>query len=291
MFKNKKILVTGGAGFIGSNLCKRLVTLGVAKVASLDNYFTGSKANHTDGVNYINGNTDKIEELLKENFDIVFHLGEYSRVEQSYEDIEKVWSFNLKGTYSVLEYCRKVNAKIVYAGSSTKFSDYGLSKFPSPYAWSKANNTELVKNYGNWFNLNFAITYFYNVYGNSEISVGKYATVVGLFSQAYKNSTPLKVVKPGTQKRFFTHIDDIIDALILIGNSGKGDGFGIGSDESYSIIELAKLFSSDIEFVEERKGNRFASQLKTEKTKQLGWIAKRNLKDYINNIKNSKKSQ
>ena len=172
-----KILVTGGAGFIGSHLCEKLSQDG-DEVFSLDNYSTGSIENHVDNVTYIKGETKNIEKLVNITPDIIYHLGEYSRVEQSFKDIENVWNTNKNGTFSVLQFCRKTKAKIVYAGSSTKFGDGGLGRSQSPYAWTKASNTELVRNYANWFGIEYAISYFYNVYGGREISTGKYATLI-----------------------------------------------------------------------------------------------------------------
>lgn len=279
--KQKIALVTGGAGFIGSHLCERLQKTGNYQVYSLDNYFTGSENNHVEGVQYIKGNTTEIESLIDFTPDYLYHLGEYSRVEQSFDDIEKVWSYNKDGVFSVLQFCRKTGAKLIYAGSSTKFGDGGLGRSQSPYAWTKASNTELVINYGNWYNLSYAIVYFYNVYGPREISTGKYATLIALFKEKIKNGEPLTVVSPGSQKRNFTHIEDIIDGLVLVGEQGYGDEFGIGSPEAYSILEIAKMFKGPIEMLPERAGNRMSAEVVTEKTQKLGWGPKRNLIDYI----------
>ena len=160
-----KILVTGGAGFVGSNLCEALAKDPKNEIYSLDNYFTGNRDNHVEGVTYIEGSTEHIFELIDFTPDLVYHLGEYSRVEQSFDDIDKVLLFNKIGTLKVLEFCRKHHCKLIYAGSSTKFGDGGLGKDQSPYAWSKSSNTELIINYGNWYNLEYAIVYLYNVYG------------------------------------------------------------------------------------------------------------------------------
>lgn len=271
----KHILVTGGAGFIGSHLCERL-----AKdyfVTSLDNYSTGTVANHVDGVAYINGHTEDINELVKFKPDIIFHLGEYSRVEQSYDDVGTVVESNIKGTAEVLEFARLTGAKLIYAGSSTKFGDGD-----SPYAWSKAKNTELVVKYGDWFSLDYAITYFYNVYGGRELSEGPYATLIAKYKKRKEQGLPLQVVLPGTQKRNFTYIDDIIDGLILVGESGKGDEYCIGNTRAYTILEVANLFGTEIEMLPERRGNRSFGKLDVTKMSSLGWEATRKLKDYIN---------
>ena len=277
----QKILVTGGAGFVGSHLCERLAQNPNYDVYSLDNYFTGSEANHVPNVTYIKGSTKDIAELVKFNPDMVYHLGEYSRVEQSFDDMEKVWEYNKDGIFRVLEFVRKAGCKILYAGSSTKFGDGGLGRSASPYAWTKASNTELVENYGAWYNVPYAITYFYNVYGPREIQTGKYATLIALFKEKMKNGDPLTIVSPGTQKRNFTHIDDIVDGLILVGENGYGDEFGIGSEEAFSIKEVAELYGGEIQMLPERRGNRMTAEVMSEKTKALGWNPKKRLAEYI----------
>ena len=284
---SKKIaLVTGGAGFIGSHLCEALYSSGSYEVFSLDNYFTGSKANHISGVTYIEGNSADISTLIDFTPDYIYHLGEYSRVEQSFEDIKLVWKFNKDGIFAVLEFCRKTKAKLIYAGSSTKFGDGGLGRSQSPYAWSKATNTELVKNYGNWFGVQYAITYFYNVYGPREISSGKYATLIALFTKCKLENKKLTVVSPGTQKRNFTHVEDIISGLILGGENGYGDDYGIGSEDSFTILEIAKMFGGEITMLPERAGNRMSADVITENTKALGWSSKWSIKEYIVNEQN-----
>jgi len=280
-----KILVTGGAGFVGSHLCERLTKDTNNKVYSLDNYFTGSEANHVPNVTYIKGDTSDIASLVNFVPDMVYHLGEYSRVEQSFDDIEKVWSYNKDGIFAVLQFVRKAGCKILYAGSSTKFGDGGLGRSASPYAWTKATNTELVMNYGNWFNVPYAITYFYNVYGEREIQTGKYATLIALFKEKMKQGEPLTIVSPGTQKRNFTHIDDIVDGLVLVGESGYGDEFGIGSLEAFTVLEVAGLFGGEIQMLPERKGNRMTADVMTDKTQALGWSPKRKLADYIERLR------
>lgn len=281
----KKILVTGGAGFIGSHLCERLSQNKSYEIYSLDNYFTGSKNNHVPNVTYIEGNTSDIASLVTFYPDMVYHIGEYSRVEQSFDDIETVWKFNKDGIFAVLEFVRKAGCKILYAGSSTKFGDGGLGKNASPYAWTKASNTELVMNYGDWFKVPYAITYFYNVYGPREIQTGKYATLIALFKEKMKNKESLTIVSPGNQKRNFTHIDDIIDGLVLVGENGFGDEFGIGSPETFTVLEIADMFGGGVKMLPERKGNRMTAEVITDKTMALGWAPTRSIRQYIQNLK------
>ena len=284
MKENKNAIVTGGAGFIGSHLCERLLLEGY-NVVSIDNYFTGKEENHIKGVRYIKGNTKDIKWMGIKNPDILYHLGEYSRVEQSFEDVKLVNDYNTQGTFEVLEYVKDKKCKLIYAGSSTKFGDNGADS--SPYAFTKAQNTQLVMNYGEWYNIDYAITYFYNVYGEREISEGKYATLIALYKEKVRLKENLPVVLPGTQERNFTHIDDIIDGLILVGEKGKGDGYGIGSNQSYSVIDVAMMFSNygkvQIDELPERIGNRNSGTLITEKIKKLGWKPKKKLLEYIKN--------
>ena len=280
MKDQKLILVTGGAGFIGSNLCKRLAKDG-HKVISLDNYFTGSRENHVKGVEYREGHTKDVEKHVPETPDLIYHLGEYSRLEKSFEDVEQVWDLNQYGTFAVLEFTRRRGAKLVYAGSSTKFSDNGRGRDQSPYAWSKASMSELVRNYGDWFGINYAITYFYNVYGPNE-RAGDMGTVNAIFKEQYKRGLPLGVVAPGTQVRIFTHVHDIVDGLVVVGARGTGDGYGIGSTEdAYSILELARLFGREVIMLPERQGNRMQAAIDCSKTRALGWAPRRSLKDDI----------
>ena len=273
------ILVTGGAGFIGSRLCARLVQEGHT-VISLDNYFTGSKENHIPGVDYRTGHTKDIATHVNESPDLIYHLGEYSRVEKSLEEPALVWDLNKDGTFGVLEFWRARGGKLIYAGSSTKFGDGGMGRDQSPYAWTKATNTELVRNYGAWYGLPYAITYFYNVYGPGE-RAGTYGTVIEIFKQRYLAGEPLMVTAPGTQKRNFTHVDDIINGLILVGAAGRGDDFGIGDEQAYSILEVAQLFGGEIRMQPAARGNRMQSDIDTRKTRALGWTPQQKLADYI----------
>ena len=283
MESKKLAVVTGGAGFVGSHLCERLVKEGYA-VISLDNYFTGTPENHVEGVAYRTGHAKDIAEHVPETPDIVFHLGEYARTEKSFEDIEQVWDLNKTGTFGVLEFCRRRGCKILYAGSSTKFADGGDGRDQSPYAWTKATNTELVKNYSEWFGVKYAITYFYNVYGPREMS-GPYGTLIRIFTELHRAGQPLTVTSPGTQTRNYTHVYDIVDGLILAGEQGEGDGYGIGADQQYSVLDVANMFGSELIMMPERKGNRMNGGVDNVKVKALGWKQNHQLTDWVKRVK------
>lgn len=281
MNKTKTVVVTGGAGFVGSHLCERLHSLGY-RVISLDNYFTGLVENHVPGVEYRNGHTKDIEKHIPESVDIVYHLGEYSRVEQSVLEPDIVHDLNTLGTKGVVEYWKKRKCKLVYAGSSTKFGDQGAARHTSPYASTKAENSELVRDIGEAEGLPYAVTYFYNVYGPRERS-GVYGTVIEHFKRMYLAGTPCAIVKPGTQVRNFTHVDDIVDGLIKVGAEGQGDEYGLGNTQAFSIFDVANLFGfgKNIVMFPERPGNRLTSGLDLTKSRAVGWEAKRSLASYI----------
>ncbi|MDO8561378.1 MAG: NAD-dependent epimerase/dehydratase family protein [bacterium] len=283
--KKETVIVTGGAGLIGPSLIELL--LPKYRVVSLDNYFIGSEKNHIEGAEYFKGHTKDIESILgDEKPAIIFHLGEYSRVEQSFNDMQLVWESNVAGTFRVFQYWKKRGCKLVYAGSSTKFSDGGMGRNQSPYAWMKASNTELVRNFGNWFSLPYAITYFYNAYGPRELSTGPYASVIGRFKEQYWKGEPITVVAPGTQKRNFTAAEDIARGLLDVGERGQGDEYGLGSQESCSVLELAKMFTDNIVMLPERPGNRMDSIVDTTRVeKEFGWKPKRTVREYIESLK------
>tara|TARA_B100000508_G_scaffold70522_2_gene55025 strand:- start:4196 stop:5665 length:1470 start_codon:yes stop_codon:yes gene_type:complete len=283
MDKQRLVLVTGGAGFVGSHLCERLAADG-HQVISLDNYFTGTPENHVEGVEYRTGHTKDIAKHIPETPDLVFHLGEYARTEKSFEDVELVWDMNTAGTIAVLEFVRRHGCRLLYAGSSTKFADQGEGRDQSPYAWSKAANTELVQNYATWFGLDYVITYFYNVYGPREMS-GPYGTVVRIFSELHRNGQSFPITSPGTQTRNYTHVYDIVDGLILAAEKGQGDGYGIGADQAYSVLELADMFGAERAMMPERKGNRMSGGVDNEKVKSTGWKQNHFLKDWVEKVK------
>jgi len=287
----KTILVTGGAGFIGSHLCARLNKEG-HKVISLDNYFTGTTENHIDGVEYREGHTKDIATLIPETPDLIYHLGEYSRVAKSLEEPEVVWDLNLRGTEAVLEFWRAKGSRLVYAGSSTKFagerSDGVDGRDLSPYTWAKAANSELVVNYARWYELSYAIAYFYNVYGPGErAGRDNYGTVVETFKQQYLSSNPHTVRAPGTQTRAFTHVFDTVDALVRIADSNQNDEFGICADEVYSLLEVAKMFGGEVEMLPQTKSTRSTGAIDTTKLRALGWKPTHTLQEYIDSITSS----
>lgn len=279
-----KILVTGGAGYIGSNLIKLLKKNSNINITSIDNYFTGTKKNHINGVIYKKANTwDKKLKFEIERQDVVFHFGEYSRVVPSFKDIEYVMQSNLLGTSRIINLCKLWNAKLIYSASSSKF---GGNENLSPYSWVKAKMVELIKNYKKWFNLQYEICYFYNVYGKNHLAYGDYATVIAIFEKQLMNNKSLTVVGDGQQKRQFTHINDIIIALGKIMNQNKNKEWYLSSDKNYKIIDVAKMFSEKIRFIPERKGERQkATTIKNDTKKILNWKIKYDLKKYINEQK------
>lgn len=289
--QQKTILVTGGAGFIGTHLCTRLLKDG-HKVISLDNYFTGSKSNHIDGVDYREGHTKDIEKHIPENIDIVYHLGEYSRVAPSLDEPQVVFDLNIAGTFGVLEHWRKRKYKLVYVGSSTKFAyerDDGVAgRDRSPYSWSKSANTEQVHNYGRWYNLKYSVVYFYNVYGNGERAGqfnGVYGTVVETFNKCYLDGSTCSINGNGKQTRAFTHVEDTINGIVLVGEKGVADEYAISANEVHSLLELAKMFDIEIEFKPPTKSTRSSGSEDTSKLKLLGWKQKNTLLDYVVSIK------
>ena len=286
---NKKtILVTGGAGFVGSHLIEALVKDENNIIISLDNYFTGSKENHIDGVEYREGHTKDVATLVPEQPDIIYHLGEYSRVRQSLDEPEKVWDLNMVGTFAVLEFWKKSKCKLVYAGSSTKFAstrDDGVEgRNLAPYTWAKAANTDLVSNFSRWYDLSYATTYFYNVYGPRELS-GKQGTVVAILADKFKKGESLTIASPGTQERCFTHVLDTVSGILLAGEKGEGDGYGIGVEESHSLLDVAEMFGGEVEMLPQTKSTRSTNTVDSEKIKALGWKPQHSLPEYIEGVK------
>ena len=284
-----KILVTGGAGFVGSRLLKYLSSNTKYKLTSLDNYFTGKLQNHlsSEYVRYIAGNTWDAKQIFKtETFDIIYHFGEYSRISTSFDDIEMLNKSILQGTPVILELAKKWNAKLIYSASSSGLGNNGFDQNLSPYSWMKSKMVELIKNYNKWFGLQYQICYFYNVYGNCQITKGKYATVIGIFQQQYNDKKPLTVVYPGTQTRIFTHIDDIVNGLIKVLNTEiKNYEWYLKNNESISILNLCKLFNTEYKMIPSRLGERLCAQIiKTDTQTKLHWSSQSKIGDYIKKL-------
>ena len=285
------IIVTGGAGFVGSNLIKRIVEKTSFKIISIDNYSTGYKKNHIKSrrVNYIKSNTNKISKLLKnetKNIHTLFHFGEFSRIYQSFLKMDECIKSNSIGSNSVFNFCLSNNIKLIYSATSASIGNKGKDKNLSPYAFTKAKNLELLENLKKWFGFKYEIIYFYNVYGPNQICKGDMATVIGIFEEQFKNKKPLTVVRPGSQSRRFTHINDTIDACYYAWKKNKNRHYSISSKESYSINEVAMMFGSKIKYLPSRPGERYASALTnlnlTNRVHKL--FGKIRLSDYVNTI-------
>jgi UDP-glucose 4-epimerase len=285
----KKILVTGGAGFIGSNLIEFLSKSNEFQITSLDCYFTGKVQNHISGVEYVNGYTWDIEEIFEQQkFDIIFHFGEYSRIVYSFDDIDFVTESILRGTPKVFEFAKKNKAKIIYSASSSKFGNNGLDENLSPYSWMKSKMVELLKNYNKWFGLKYEICYFFNVYGPKQIYEGNYATVVAIFEKQFLNNQKLTVVKPGTQSRDFTHVSDIVEGVAKCINKDLNYEWHLRSGRNIQLIELAEMFG-EWEFIEERRGERFTSEkFESETENLLNWSPRYQIESWIEVIKKNK---
>jgi UDP-glucose 4-epimerase len=277
----KTIVVTGGAGHVGSHLIELLVADDRNVVISLDNYFNGSPENHIAGAEYREGHTKDIDRLISETPDIVYHLGEYARIAPSFEDVQDVYDMNIRGTFAVAEFCRlrKVR-KLVYAASSTRFAIEGDGRHQNPYSFTKATNVDLINDYGRWYKLPYAICYFYNGFGPRERGDGKYATVVAKFQQQYLRGEPLTVVKPGTQRRAFTYVKDLARGIALVGRKGNGDGYALGQTRTHSILEMAKAFGGRVKLVAGYPG-RAEAKNDVRKARALGWRPTIDVMEYI----------
>ena len=264
--KKKYLIVTGGAGFVGSNLIMKLLDETKYFIISLDNYSSGFKKNHIKNkrVKYIYGDTQNISSLLskyKKYTKTLFHFGEFSRIYQSFKKFSDCFEYNSIGSNEVFNFCLKNKIKLIYSATSASLGNKGNDSNLSPYAFSKSKNLELLENLKKWFNFRYEIIYFYNVYGHNQISEGEMATVIGIFQNKYIKKKPLTVVKPGTQSRRFTHIDDTITVCLEAWKKNLCRHYSISNKKSYTIIEVAKMFETRIIYLKKRKGERFASEL------------------------------
>ena len=291
---DKKIIVTGGAGFVGTNLIKLILNKTNYKVISIDNYSSGTKKNHIKNlrVKYLKGDTADIEKLIKKPSSIksVFHFGEFARIYQSFLNMNECMKSNSIGSNSIFNFCLKNKIKLIYSATSASLGNKGKDKNLSPYAFTKAKNLEILENLKKWFNFKYEVIYFYNVYGPHQICRGPMSTVIGIFEDHYKRKKALPVVRPGTQSRRFTHIDDTTNVCFLAWKKNLCRHYSISNKKSYSILDVAKFFDSKIKYLPKRAGERYASALtnKNLSNKIYKYFGKISLRKYVQEfIKNN----
>jgi len=282
----KTILITGGAGHVGSHVIEMLLARPGNRIISLDNYFNGSEANQIPGAEYRRGHTKDIDRLVPETPDIVYHFGEYARIAPSFDDIDIVYDFNITGTFAVVEFCRKRKvSKLVYSASSTRFAIEGDGRHQNPYSFTKSVNVDLINDYGRWYGLHYAICYFYNAFGPRENGDGKYATLIAKFERSHRAGQALTVVSPGTQRRAFTYVKDLARGIILAGEKGYGDGYALGSTKNYSVMDIAGAFGGKIEMIDGYPGRAESLNDPTKARQDLGWEPTLDVMDYIRSIR------
>ena len=290
--KKNIIVVTGGAGFIGTNLIKLFLKKTKFKIISVDNYSSGTIKNHikSNRIIYIKGETKNISKILslkKNKINSIFHFGEFARIYQSFLKMNECIDSNTIGSNAIFNFCLANKIKLIYSATSASIGNRGKDKNLSPYAFTKAKNLELLENLKKWYKLRFEILYFYNVYGPNQISVGNMATVIGIFERLYKQGKTLTIVRPGTQSRRFTHVDDTVEACYQAWKKNKCFHYSITNKKSYTILEVAKLFGGKSKLLPSRKGERFASALTNMNlsNKVIKIFGKRSLENYVKNFK------
>jgi UDP-glucose 4-epimerase len=288
----KFIVVTGGAGFIGSNLIELLLKKTKSKIISYDNYSTGKKNNHINNkrVVYLKGHTSDISKKLhsiKDSISDIFHFGEFSRLNQSFNEYYKCFDSNILGSLNVINFCLKNKIKIIYSATSASLGNNQYDQHLSPYTFSKATNMNLIMNYNQWYGLKYEIIYFYNVYGPKQILNSNMAAVVGIFESCYKKNKPMPIVSPGTQTRRFTHVTDTVEICYFAWKKNKNSHYSISSKKSYSILALAKMFSAKRIFLKKERGERFKSTTitKIRGKKIINLYSKKDIKEYIKEFK------
>ena len=285
-----KIIVTGGAGFVGTNLITLLLKKTKFKIISIDNYSSGSKKNHIKNsrVKYFKSDTKNISNVIKKPKEIqsVFHFGEFARIYQSFLNMNRCIEYNTIGSNAVFNFCLENKIKLIYSATSASLGNKGKDKHLSPYAFSKAQNLELLENLKKWYKFKYEVIYFYNVYGPHQICKGPMSTVIGIFEDHYKKRKALPVVKPGSQTRRFTHIFDTVNICYLAWKKNLCRHYSISNIKSYSIIDVAKMFKSKIKFLPKRAGERYASALtnKNLSNKIFKYFGSTKLKDYISDF-------
>jgi UDP-glucose 4-epimerase len=285
------LVVTGGAGFIGSNLITELLKFKKFQILSIDNYSSGIVKNHikNERIRYLKGSTKQIANLLRSyngKIHSIFHFGEFARIYQSFKKTNECFSSNIEGSSNVFNFALKNKIRLIYSATSASLGNKGKDMNLSPYAFSKAKNLELLENLKRWFNFRYEVVYFYNVYGERQICKGDMATVVGVFEYHFIRGKKLPVVRPGTQVRRFTHVFDTVKACIFAWKKNKCKHYSIASNQSFSIIQLAKMFKSQIRYLPEREGERFVSALTkiNQNNKIIRLSAKIKLREYIKNF-------
>ena len=271
-----RILVTGGAGFVGTNLIKQLLSDG-HNVTSIDNYNTGKKENHIEGCHYIEA--DITEYSFPIVYDLVFHMAAIARIQPSFESPEKYIDTNFSGTYNIVRYCTKNNIPLTYAGSSSHHS----GKFKNPYTFSKDLGEDIIKLYQEHFGLKSSVARFYNVYGPYQLTEGGYTTLIGRWLNNIQNDIQCVIYGDGEKRRDFTHVDDIVDGLIrIMKQEAYGHVFEFGREQNHSVNEVAKMLNITPEYEDNKPGEAQNTLSDSSLAKDiLAWTPKINLQDYL----------